>query len=158
LRVQRLDPLDIVEIAEVLHIVTHSIDEEAARRVVSTNCGLIAVAFALSHRDTGHVADNIRHSLHPLIGDDVPIDHGNRLRHVAEQCVGLGRGSNPMLAVRRRALSVDLDRGEHLWGRVGSREGVALGEGRARQEGEGQERSEAGVHWSTVENEFQLMS
>jgi len=48
---ERLDPIDVVQIAKVLNIVPHAVDEEVGRRAVAAHDDLIAVVFALMHRD-----------------------------------------------------------------------------------------------------------
>ena len=117
---QRLDPLDVVEVAEVLHVVPHPVHEEAGGGVVAPDRGLVPVALTLGHRHPGHVAHDVGHALHLLVGDDALADHGDRLGDVAEQRVGLGRGPGPAHAVPRRgSLASDLDGGEDLCGRVG---------------------------------------
>ena len=44
---QRLDPLDVVQVAVVLHIVAYAVDVEIGRRTVPPNDDLIAIVLAL---------------------------------------------------------------------------------------------------------------
>src|SRR5205085_302536 len=54
-----LDAIDVVQIAEVLHVVARAIDKEVGARAVAANNDLIAVAFALVDGDARDIADSI---------------------------------------------------------------------------------------------------
>ena len=142
---QRFHALDVVQVAEVLHVVPHAIDEEAGRGVVAPDGGLVAVAFALGHRHPGHVAHHVRHALHLLVGDDALRDDGDRLRHVAEQGVCLGRGPEPPRAVVGGRFFPDFDGGEDLGSRILAL-GLDLGDQTGRHSGQEEQRGESGDH------------
>ena len=72
---QRLDPLHVVEVAEVLDVVADAVQEERRGRVVAADRRLVAVPLTLAHRDPGHVARDVGHALHALVGDERPADH-----------------------------------------------------------------------------------
>ena len=89
---QRFDAVDVVEVAVVLDVVADAVDEEVAGRAVAAEDGGVAVAFALGGDDARHVADHVGHALHRLVAHQFLGDHGDRLRRVAQQGVGLGGG------------------------------------------------------------------
>jgi hypothetical protein len=94
-----LDALGVVEIAIVLDVVAHAVDEEVRGRGIAAQRRRIAVAFALAHGHAGHVAHDIGHRAHALIGDDIVRDDGDRLGHVAQRRVRAGRGRQIALDV-----------------------------------------------------------
>ena len=83
----RFDAVDIVEVAEILDVVTHAVDVKIAGRVVAAEDSRVAVAFALRWRHAGHVTHHIRHALQPLVADQFLADHRDGLRRVAQQRV-----------------------------------------------------------------------
>jgi U3 small nucleolar RNA-associated protein 14 len=53
LGLEHLDPLDVVEVAEILNVVAHPVDEEVGGGVVAAQRDLVAVAFAGPGRRAG---------------------------------------------------------------------------------------------------------
>ena len=86
---QDLDPVDVVEVAVVLHVVAHAIDEEVGGRAVAAEHGRIAVAFALRDADAGHVAGHVADAPHRLVIDQLAGDDGDGLRHIHQGRIGL---------------------------------------------------------------------
>ena len=68
---ERLDAIDVVEVAVVLHVVAHAVDEEVGGRAVAAHDDLIAVVLALVRRDAGHVAHDVADAHHQLIPDQL---------------------------------------------------------------------------------------
>jgi len=86
---QRLDAFGVVQVAEVLHVITHAVDEEVGRRAVATNDRCVAIPLSLCHGHARHVAGDVRHALHPLVGDQSTRHDRNRLWRVAQWSVDL---------------------------------------------------------------------
>ena len=82
---ERLDAIDVVDVAVVLHVVAHPVDEEISGRTVAAHDDLIAVVLSLMGRDAGHVADHVADAHHQLIPDQFLRHDGDRLRHVAQR-------------------------------------------------------------------------
>ena len=89
---QDLDAVEVVQVAVVLDVVAHAVEEEVAGRAVAAQDDRVAVALALRHARARHVARDVHEALHGLVLDQVTRDHGNRLRHVDERRVRLGGG------------------------------------------------------------------
>ena len=106
---QRLDALDVVEVADVLHVVAHAVDEQVRGRAVAAQDGCVAIALALRNADAGDIADRRRSGCSALVADLLLRHHGDRLRDVAQQRVGLGRGGAALGGVTIDALGVYLD-------------------------------------------------
>ena len=68
---QRFDPLDVVEIAHVLHVVADAIDEEAGGGTVAAQCRLVAVALTLPHPRAGDVLQHVAQPLHRPVVDQL---------------------------------------------------------------------------------------
>ena len=88
---QRFDALEVVEVAVVLHVVAHAVDEEVGRGAVAADDHLVAVVLALVHHHAGHVAHDVADAHHHLVLDQLVGDDGHRLRHVAQRRRRLGR-------------------------------------------------------------------
>ena len=67
----------------------------------------IAVALTLCHADSRHVADDVAHALHSLLGDEGAGDDAHRLRDVAQRCGRLGRAGHSCRSVAARGLDTD---------------------------------------------------
>ena len=89
---QDLDPLDVVEAAVVLHVVAHAIEEEVGGGVLAAQGDLVAIALALADGDAGDVAQHVGDRVAGLVFQLLVRDHLDRLRHVDQRRVGLGRG------------------------------------------------------------------
>ena len=87
---QRFDPLHVVEVAEILHVVAHPVHEERGGGVVPPHGDLVAVALALAHGDAGDVAGDVGHPQHRLVGDQRVADDRDRLGHVTQRRGGPG--------------------------------------------------------------------
>ena len=87
---ERLDPLEVIEVAVVLHVVAHTVDEEVRGRAVAADDHLVAVVLPLVHHHARHVAEDVADAHHHLVPDQFLGDDGDRLRHVAERRGGLG--------------------------------------------------------------------
>ena len=83
---QRLDALEVVEVAVVLHVVAHAVQEEVGGRAVAADDDLVAVVLALVDLDARARSAStsptlsMSWSLDELLGGD-----GDRLRHVAQR-------------------------------------------------------------------------
>src|SRR6185369_843550 len=66
---QSFDALDVVEVAIVLNVVTHTIDEEVGARAVAANDELITIVLALVRCDAGYVSDDFRQARHRLVAN-----------------------------------------------------------------------------------------
>src|SRR4029079_18432422 len=73
------DAFDVVEIAEILHVVADAVDEEVSVGTLAADHDIVAIAFALMRNDAGHVPDRIFKALARLIAHEILGDHGNRL-------------------------------------------------------------------------------
>lgn len=98
---QHLDALRVIEIAEILHVVAKAVDVEIGAGIDAADHQLVAIAFALMHRDPGHIACHVGQALKVLVADILLGEHGDGLRDVDQLGVGLGRA--------RRAVTVDPD-------------------------------------------------
>src|SRR6185503_7013853 len=121
---ERFDTLDVIEVAIVLHVVAHSIQEEISARAVTANDDLIAIVLTLVRRNTRNISDNVRNARHRLIANLFFGDYGDRLRNVAERCQRLCSTINCTDTVRVcdgdararwRNLENDLDRVRSGW-------------------------------------------
>ena len=90
---QDLDAVEVVQVAVILDVVAHAVEEEVAGRAVAAQDDRVAVALALRHARARHVARDVREALHRLVLDQVARDHGDRLRNVDERRVRLGGGA-----------------------------------------------------------------
>jgi hypothetical protein len=82
--------IQIVQVAIILHVVAHAVDEEIRGGAVAANRKLIAIIFALRRRDAGDVADQVADARHQLVLDLILRDDGDRLRHVAQRLSASG--------------------------------------------------------------------
>ena len=82
---QGLDALDVVEVAVVLHVVAHAVQEEVGGGAVAADDDLVAVVLALVHLDAGGVAQDVAHARHELVADELPGRHGDGLGQVAQE-------------------------------------------------------------------------
>ncbi len=80
-----LDPLDVVQVAEVLDVVADAVDEEVGGRAVAAQNRRVAIALALADAHARHVADDVGHALHALVGNHRLRDDRDRLGHVPER-------------------------------------------------------------------------
>ncbi len=67
----RLDTLHIVKITKILHIVTNTVYIEIRGRGISADHRCVTVSFALRHRDTWNVANDVCHAHHQLVFDQL---------------------------------------------------------------------------------------
>ena len=93
------EALRVVEIPEILDVVTEAIDEEIGAGIDTTDHEFVAVALALMDGDAWNVARHLRQALKALIPDEFLAHDGDRLRNIHQRRVGLGR--------RRRAVGVN---------------------------------------------------
>ena len=77
-----LDALGIVEVAEILRIVTHAVHKKVGRRTLATNDDLITIILALVPVNSWHVANYILELLRTDILNLLSCDDGNRLWNV----------------------------------------------------------------------------
>jgi hypothetical protein len=89
---QHFDGLRVIEVAESLDVVAHTVDEEIRRRPLAAESELIAMAFALLHRDAGDVEQRLAELVGGLILRHLLGDDAHRAGNVHDQSVGLGRG------------------------------------------------------------------
>jgi len=88
-----LDPLDIVERAEILHVIAYAIDEEIGGGILSPDGDLIAIAFALADRRARCIAENIADILKRLIVKLFAGYHRDRLRRIEQRSIGFQAGT-----------------------------------------------------------------
>ena len=116
---QHFDALQVVEVALVLRIVTHAIDEEVGCGIDPAQHRLVAVTLTLPHQRAGHVTQHIGHAGHRLIFHQLGWHDLHRCRHFLERRVGLGEGGGAIgaVAVDRTVGSFSLrahgNRGQH---------------------------------------------
>ena len=79
------DPLDVVDVAEVLDVVADAVDEEVGGRAVAAQDRRVAVALALREADARHVAGHVGHARHALVGDEGTRHDAHGLGHVAQR-------------------------------------------------------------------------
>jgi hypothetical protein len=91
---QRLDTLEVVEVAIILYVVANSVEEEIGGRAIAADDQLVAVVLALDCGDAGHVADHVADAHHHLIFDQLLGNDSDGLRHVAQRCERLGRAAD----------------------------------------------------------------
>ena len=94
-----VDPLDGVEVAEILEVVADPIDEEVRRADVAAEHGGIAVTLTLGHRHARHVADEVPEAGDGLVLDGVARDDGDRLRGLHQRGRGACQGPRGASAV-----------------------------------------------------------
>ncbi len=87
-----LHPLDVVEVAVVLHIVAHPIEEEVGGGVLSAQGDLVAVSLALADGGAGYIAQHVGDRSVGLILELFARHHGDALGHVEQRGIGLGGG------------------------------------------------------------------
>ena len=104
---QDLQPVQIVEIAEILDVVAHTIDEEIGGAVVAAQHDLIAIAFALCADSTRHEAQRLLHGQNRLIVQPLLREHGDGLRHIEQRRVGAGGGTDAAGTIRGFPLAGD---------------------------------------------------
>ena len=80
---ERLDPLEVVQVAVVLDVVADTVHEEVGRGTVPADDDLVAVVLALMQHHTGHVAQDVAHAHHHLVLDERLRHDRHRLRHIA---------------------------------------------------------------------------
>ena len=103
---QDLQPLGVVEVAIILDVVAHAIDEEAAGRIVTAQGWLVAVAFPLAGGGAGDKAQRVGDGQHRLIIKPIAAEDVDRLRHIDQRRIGAGRGAgggNVIALVTRRS-------------------------------------------------------
>ena len=128
---QRFSALDVVNVADVLHVIANAIHEEIRSGAVAPEHRRIAVAFALGNADARHVAGQFGHAGDGLVGDQLVGDHGDRLRHVEQGRVGLGGGAGLARGVVRQVTLA-----EHLHPvKIAGRRGGRFGVGRVSRDG-----------------------
>ncbi len=98
---QDFNVLGVVEITEVLDVVAEAVDVEVGAGIDAANDQLVAVAFALVHRDAGNVAGDVGDALGVLILNELLGQHADRLRDVQQRRVALGRTRGCLLYTSR---------------------------------------------------------
>jgi len=88
-----LDPLDIVERAEILDIIAYAIDEKIGGCILSPDGDLVAIAFTLADRSPRRIAENIADILKRLIIKLFAGYHRDRLRRIDQRRVGFQAGA-----------------------------------------------------------------
>ena len=56
---QYFDPLYVIDTAIILNIVAHTIEKKVRRRILTTQCDLVSIAFPLAHSGACDIAQNI---------------------------------------------------------------------------------------------------
>ena len=86
--------IDVVDIAEVLHVIANAIDEEIRRRAVASQDRRVPIAFTLGEANARHVPGHVRHAGHALIGDQGTRDDADGLGNISQRCRRLRRRRN----------------------------------------------------------------
>src|SRR4029079_10689144 len=89
---QDLDPIHVVEVAEILNVVAKTVDEEVGGRAVPTQGKGIAIALAGGRTCAGNEGQQFSDGAYSLILDLLFGNDGQGLRYVANVGVGLRRG------------------------------------------------------------------
>ena len=106
---QDFDPLDIVEGAEILRIVTQSVEIEVGRGFLTADENLVAMSFARFQGDARNVAQRVVQLAQALVFQLVFGQNGDALRNVEQGSFGL-RSARPILAAIAFLLANDDDR------------------------------------------------
>ncbi len=85
----RLDTVEIIQIAIVLHIVADAVTEKVSTAAITAKYHIVAIILALMGRDARHVSNDIRNAGHHLVTHLLGLGDSDRLRHVAKRCKGL---------------------------------------------------------------------
>ena len=139
---QCLDPFQVVDVADVLHVVADAVDEEVGGRTVAAQHRGVAVAFALRHPDPRHVAEGVCQPGDGLVCDELVGDHGDGLGDVQQGCFGPGGAARlagrivGQVALGHYLNPVEVGRRALVIGRVGAR-GLRQWRGEGKQ-GKGQ--------------------
>src|SRR3954466_11111206 len=88
-----LAAVDVVEVAEILDVVAHAIDEEVRRAAVTAQDNRVAIAFAGAVGGARHEIEQVGDRPQLLVLDLPFGDHAQRLGNVLDVGVGLGRGA-----------------------------------------------------------------
>jgi len=105
---QRLDPLQVVEVTVVLHVIPYAIDEKIGRRAVAPYDDLVAIVLTLVIGDPRHVADDVADACHQLILHQLLGHDGDRLRHIVERGRRLGGAADRGGLVTRTHADADV--------------------------------------------------
>ena len=126
---QHLDPVGIVEVAEILGVVADAVDEEVGGRVVAAQRDLVAVALAGAGHRAGDIGQDVGDRAERLVLD-LRLGHDReRLRDVLDVGVGLGRSPGLLDAILE-ALAGDHDLvGHRIIGWAALRSECRRGEG-----------------------------
>ena len=123
---------DVIEVPEVLDVVTDAIREEIAGAGIAAHHRGITVSFALRHADARHIAQDIRHAMQGLVVDLLLGHDGNRLRGVFQCRFGFhGAARVAGLIPEREAFDLDLVQNCRVFraGVGGGRQGHGQAEG-----------------------------
>ena len=106
---EHLDPADIVERAVILCVVAQTVDVEIRRGFLAADEDFVAVPFARFEADARRVAQRVAKRADALVVQLFFGDHVDRLRHVDQGGVGLGRGGTVLDIVAVAAIARDED-------------------------------------------------
>jgi hypothetical protein len=102
---ERFHALEVVEVAVVLDVVAHAVQEEIRGRVVAADDDLVAVVLPLVRPHPREVADDVGHARHELVLDELLRGDGDGLRDVPQRRQSARRAADGLhlIAGRRRA-------------------------------------------------------
>ena len=87
-----LDALNVVEVAKVLRIVAHAVEQDVVQRGKAANDERIALAVARSEADGGNGLHHVRQAVGSLIAHHFLGHDLHRLRNVAQRGINFGGG------------------------------------------------------------------
>jgi hypothetical protein len=96
-----LHALEVVEVAVVLDVVAHPVEEEIGGRVVAADDDLVPVVFSLVGPDARQVAHDVGHARHLLVEDELPGGDRDRLRHVLKRRQRAGGAADRLHLIAR---------------------------------------------------------
>ena len=96
---QHLDAVDVVEVAEILDVVAHPVDEEVRGAGIAAQYDRVAIAFARIIGSAGDEQQEVADRAHLLVRDLRAGDDAQRLGDVLDVGVGLGGAAGAFHAI-----------------------------------------------------------
>ena len=101
---QHFHALDVVNLTEILDVISHAVEEEVAGGSDAAEHGGVAVAFTLRELNAGDIAHGVLHARHGAVRHFLLGHNADGLGNVDERGIGLGRGGRALrdIGVDRR--------------------------------------------------------